>query len=48
MDALADLAGTFGDGDGVAFLMEQSSSPSRARLQRMVGPKISQRALVCL
>ena len=39
LDALADLAGTFGDGDGVAFLMEQSSSPSRARMQRMVSEK---------
>ena len=28
-----------GNGDGVAFLMEQSSSPSRARLQQMVGQK---------
>jgi len=39
LDALSDLAGTFGDGDGVAFLMEQSSSPSRARMQRMVSEK---------
>jgi molybdopterin-containing oxidoreductase family iron-sulfur binding subunit len=39
LDALTELAGTFGDGDGVAFLMEQSSSPSRARMQRMVGEK---------
>jgi molybdopterin-containing oxidoreductase family iron-sulfur binding subunit len=39
LDALADLAGKFGNGDGVAFLMEQSSSPSRARLQQMVRQK---------
>jgi len=39
LDALAELAGKFGDGEGVAFLMEQSSSPSRARLQRMVSQK---------
>ena len=39
LDALADLAGRFGDGDGVAFLMEQSSSPSRARMQQMVAAK---------
>ncbi len=39
LDALAALAGKFGNGDGVAFLMEQSSSPSRARLQRMVSEK---------
>jgi len=39
VDALAELAGTFGNGDGVAFLMEQSSSASRARLQRVVSEK---------
>jgi len=39
LDALTDLAGRFGDGDGVAFLMEQSSSPSRARMQLMVSAK---------
>ena len=39
LDALSALAGTFGDGDGVAFLMEQSSSPSRARLQQLIKQK---------
>jgi molybdopterin-containing oxidoreductase family iron-sulfur binding subunit len=39
LDALTALAGKFGDGDGVAFLMEQSSSPSRARMQQMVSAK---------
>ena len=42
LDALTDLAGKFGNGDGVAFLMEQSSSPSRARLQQMLSGKHSQ------
>jgi len=39
LDALTALAGKFGNGDGVAFLMEQSSSPSRMRMQRMVSEK---------
>jgi molybdopterin-containing oxidoreductase family iron-sulfur binding subunit len=39
LDALAELAGTFGSGEGVAFLMEQSSSPSRARLQAILSGK---------
>jgi molybdopterin-containing oxidoreductase family iron-sulfur binding subunit len=39
LDALSALAGTFGHGEGVAFLMEQSSSPSRARMQKLVSER---------
>jgi molybdopterin-containing oxidoreductase family iron-sulfur binding subunit len=39
LDALSALSTTFGDGTGVAFLMEQSSSPSRARLQQEFAAK---------
>jgi MoCo/4Fe-4S cofactor protein with predicted Tat translocation signal len=39
LDALTALAGSFGNGEGVAFLMEQSSSPSRARMQQLIRQK---------
>ena len=39
LDHLSALARGFGGGDGVAFLLEQSSSPSRARLQRAVSER---------
>jgi molybdopterin-containing oxidoreductase family iron-sulfur binding subunit len=40
LDALAALGRNAGDGDGVAFLLEQSSSPSRARLRQWLGQKL--------
>jgi MoCo/4Fe-4S cofactor protein with predicted Tat translocation signal len=39
LDALAALSKASGDGAGLAFLAEQSSSPSRARLQQMIAEK---------
>ncbi len=40
LDALTALSKTFSDGAGLAFLMEQSSSPSRARLQQAIASKL--------
>jgi len=42
MDALTALAGKLGSGAGLAFLMEQSSSPSRARMQKVMAQKYPQ------
>jgi molybdopterin-containing oxidoreductase family iron-sulfur binding subunit len=39
LDALTELSKSFGDGTGLAFLLEQSSSPSRARLQKAISAK---------
>jgi molybdopterin-containing oxidoreductase family iron-sulfur binding subunit len=39
LDALASLSKTLADGGGLAFLLEQSSSPSRARLQQAIADK---------
>ncbi len=39
LDSLASLSKTLGDGAGLAFLAEQSSSPSRARLQEAISKK---------
>jgi molybdopterin-containing oxidoreductase family iron-sulfur binding subunit len=39
LDALAALGKSAGDGSGLAFLAEQSSSPSRARLQQAIAEK---------
>jgi MoCo/4Fe-4S cofactor protein with predicted Tat translocation signal len=39
LDALSAISTTLGNGDGVAFLLEQSSSPSRARLQKAIADK---------
>ena len=39
LDALTKLSETAGDGSGLAFLLEQSSSPSRARLQAAIAGK---------
>jgi len=39
LDALAAISRGFGDGSGLAFLLEQSSSPSRARLQEAISEK---------
>jgi molybdopterin-containing oxidoreductase family iron-sulfur binding subunit len=39
LDQLAALGKTLGDGGGLAFLLEQSSSPSRARLRQWLGQK---------
>ena len=39
LDALSAISKTLGDGAGLAFLMEQSSSPSRARLQQAIADK---------
>ena len=39
LDAMSDLSKNVGDGSGLAFLLEQSSSPSRARLQKAVSEK---------
>jgi len=44
LDALSALAGTFGDGTGLAFLMGQSSSPSRMRLQQALAEKFPKAA----
>jgi molybdopterin-containing oxidoreductase family iron-sulfur binding subunit len=39
LDALSALSKSFGDGSGLAFLLEQSNSPSRARLQEAIAQK---------
>jgi molybdopterin-containing oxidoreductase family iron-sulfur binding subunit len=39
LDNLSALAGTFGNGAGVSFLLEQSSSPSRSRMREAVAKK---------
>jgi molybdopterin-containing oxidoreductase family iron-sulfur binding subunit len=39
LDSLTALSKNLGDGGGVAFLLEQSSSPSRARLQQAISKK---------
>jgi molybdopterin-containing oxidoreductase family iron-sulfur binding subunit len=39
LDALTALSKTAGDGSGLAFLLEQSSSPSRDRLQEAIAGK---------
>ncbi|MGA3180189.1 MAG: TAT-variant-translocated molybdopterin oxidoreductase [Verrucomicrobiota bacterium] len=39
LDGLTALAATLGSGEGAAFLLEQSSSPSRARMQQAVGAR---------
>jgi molybdopterin-containing oxidoreductase family iron-sulfur binding subunit len=39
LDALAALGKSSGDGSGLAFLLEQSDSPSRARLQEALAAK---------
>ena len=39
LDALSTLSKTLGDGAGLAFLLEQNDSPSRARLQQAVAAK---------
>jgi MoCo/4Fe-4S cofactor protein with predicted Tat translocation signal len=38
-DYLAGLSKTLGDGSGLAFLLEQNDSPSRARLQQAIAAK---------
>ena len=42
LDAITALAATFGSGEGVSFLMEQSNSPSRMRMQQAVAAKFPQ------
>jgi molybdopterin-containing oxidoreductase family iron-sulfur binding subunit len=39
LDFLSGLSKTAGDGGGLAFLLEQSDSPSRARLQQAIAAK---------
>src|SRR5271155_5304306 len=39
LDNLSSLSKTLGDGSGLAFLLEQNDSPSRARLQQAVAAK---------
>ncbi len=39
LDALASLGKSLGDGSGLAFLVEQNDSPSRARLQKAIASK---------
>jgi MoCo/4Fe-4S cofactor protein with predicted Tat translocation signal len=39
LDALSAISNNLGDGSGLAFLLEQSSSPSRARLQQAIAEK---------
>jgi MoCo/4Fe-4S cofactor protein with predicted Tat translocation signal len=39
LDYLAGLSKTLGDGGGLAFLLEQNDSPSRARLQKAIAAK---------
>ncbi|HEV7925302.1 MAG TPA: TAT-variant-translocated molybdopterin oxidoreductase [Verrucomicrobiae bacterium] len=39
LDYLSGLSKTLGDGSGLAFLLEQNDSPSRARLQQAVAAK---------
>jgi MoCo/4Fe-4S cofactor protein with predicted Tat translocation signal len=39
LDYLAGLSKTVGDGAGLAFLLEQNDSPSRARLQQAIAAK---------
>ena len=39
LDSLTALSKSLGDGGGLAFLLEQSSSPSRARLQQAISEK---------
>jgi len=39
LDSLTALSKNLGDGGGLAFLLEQSSSPSRARLQEAISEK---------
>jgi molybdopterin-containing oxidoreductase family iron-sulfur binding subunit len=39
LDSLTALSKKLGDGSGLAFLLEQSSSPSRARLQKAISEK---------
>jgi molybdopterin-containing oxidoreductase family iron-sulfur binding subunit len=39
LDHLTALSKSLGDGSGLAFLLEQSSSPSRARLQQAIAEK---------
>ncbi|MGA2747716.1 MAG: TAT-variant-translocated molybdopterin oxidoreductase [Verrucomicrobiota bacterium] len=40
LDALTALGNAQGDGSGLAFLMEQSGSPSRARLRQAIAAKL--------
>ena len=44
LDSLTVIAKTLGDGTGLAFLMEQSSSPSRVRLQEAIATKLPKAA----
>lgn len=44
LDHLASLSKTLGDGGGLAFLLEQSSSPSRERLQKAIAEKFPKAA----
>jgi molybdopterin-containing oxidoreductase family iron-sulfur binding subunit len=44
LDALNSLSQSLGDGSGLAFLMGQSSSPSRARLQKAISDKFPKAA----
>jgi molybdopterin-containing oxidoreductase family iron-sulfur binding subunit len=44
LDALAAISRGLGDGTGLAFLLEQSSSPSRARLQQEIANKFPKAA----
>jgi molybdopterin-containing oxidoreductase family iron-sulfur binding subunit len=39
LDFLSGLSRTLGDGNGLAFLLEQNDSPSRARLQQAIAAK---------
>jgi len=39
LDYLSGLSATLGDGSGLAFLLEQNDSPSRARLQQAIAAK---------
>ena len=39
LDYLSGLSKTMGDGSGLAFLLEQNDSPSRARLQQAIAAK---------
>ena len=44
LDALATLSKSLGDGSGLAFLMGQSNSPSRQRLQKALSDKFPKAA----
>lgn len=44
LDALSAIGKELGDGTGLAFLFEQSSSPSRARLQKLIADKFPKSA----